>query len=117
MPFLRLGVWVYMNDTQAKLYRFVADHPGCTHGELWQYARVAHRGRCSWLDHLYTLTSGFPYGNFIVVPRMIAKHQGCYFPILGPFISDWRREKDQQARLERLSAELDQLHRLVALSL
>ncbi len=65
-------MWVQMNETQRSLWTFVRDNPGCTRGEIRDFARFFPAPRNStWYNHLYSLTSDSTHGNIINTPRMI----------------------------------------------
>ena len=65
-------MWVHMNETQRALWTFVRDNPGCTRGEIGDFARFFPSPRnCTWDNHLYSLTSDSAHGNIINTPRMI----------------------------------------------
>ncbi len=76
-----------MNEKQERMYRSVAEDPGCKR-------RYVDCGDHS--DHLHTMVTGWHFGNITPVPRMICERKvdgvTRYWAILGPFIPEWRRE-------------------------
>jgi len=89
-------MWVQMNETQERLYTYIAENPGVRHTKLWDYARW-FRKNSGFYDHLDVMTHGQPYGNITLTPRMICRVEvdgwDCYWAILGPFIPEWMRER------------------------
>lgn len=107
-------MWVQMNETQERLYTYIAENPGCTRAELSYCARY-FRKTGNWTDHLYTMLSGNPYGNITEVPQMIVQtrlpgeDQYRHWVIQGPFIPQWRREHAHAKRLADLLTHLEAL--------
>lgn len=107
-------MWVQMNETQERLYSYIAENPGCTWSELSRCGRY-FRTTGNWEDHLFTLRSGQTYGRITEVTQMIVQtklpgeDRYRHWVLQGPFISKWRREQAQAKRLSDLLCHLTHL--------